>query len=269
MEANLADTEALVRYAASQGASLICLPEFFSCLELRDGTFEIGDRIEDEHPGLPVVQRLAEELRVWVQMGSLAIRSPAGKIHNRAYTIGSNGEIVAFYDKIHLFDVDLTNGERYRESETVEPGALAVTAETPWGTLGLSVCYDLRFARLYRALAHAGAQFLTVPAAFTKVTGQDHWHVLLRARAIETAAYVFAACQCGTHGEAESYGHSLIIDPWGRILAEAGEEPGVIVADIDPTKVAEARHMIPALTHDRDFSTPDSTVSEIKLAEGG
>lgn len=269
MAANLAEAESLVRHAAGQGASLICLPEFFSCLDFRDGTFDVGDRAEEEHPGLPLFRGIADELGVWIQMGSLAIRSPTGKIHNRAYMIDDRGGIAAFYDKIHLFDVDLAGGQSYRESRSVEPGASAVVTETPWGRLGLSVCYDLRFAQLYRALAHAGAEFVVVPAAFTKTTGQAHWHVLLRARAIETGSYVLAACQCGTHGEAESYGHSLIIDPWGCILAEGGEEPGVIVSDIDPAKVAEVRRMIPALTHDREFSVPDSDVPGIKLAAGG
>ncbi|MCE2492923.1 MAG: carbon-nitrogen hydrolase family protein [Alphaproteobacteria bacterium] len=268
MAANLAEAESLVRHAAGQGASLICLPEFFSCLDFRDGAFDVGDRAEEEHPGLSLFRGMADELGVWIQMGSLAIRSPTGKIRNRAYMIDDRGGIVAFYDKIHLSDVDLAGGQSYRESRSVEPGASAVVTETPWGRLGLSVCYDLRFAQLYRALAHAGAEFVVVPAAFTKTTGQAHWHVLLRARAIETGSYVLAACQCGTHGEAESYGHSLIIDPWGCILAEGGEEPGVIVSDIDPAKVAEVRRMIPALTHDREFSVPDPDVPGIKLAAG-
>ncbi len=269
MAANLAEAESLARRAADRGASLICLPEFFSCLDFRDGAFDVGARAEDEHPALPLFRGLARELGVWIQMGSLAVRSPDGKIRNRAYAIDDTGGIAAVYDKIHLFDVDLAGGESYRESETVEPGGSAVAVGTPWGVLGLSVCYDLRFAHLYRALAHAGARFLTVPAAFTRTTGQAHWHVLLRARAIETGCYVLAACQCGAHGEAESYGHSLIVDPWGRILAEGGEEPGVVVADVDPAGVAEARRMIPALTHDRTFSAPDRGALRIGLVAGG
>tara|TARA_B100000676_G_scaffold309751_1_gene374251 strand:- start:769 stop:1473 length:705 start_codon:yes stop_codon:yes gene_type:complete len=220
------------------------------------------------NPALPEIQSLSEELGIWVQMGSLAIRAPGEKIRNRAYVINKDGCVVAFHDKIHLFDVDLAGGESYRESESVEPGASAVVAATPWGALGLSVCHDLQFAYLYRALAHVGVHFLTVPAAFTKTTGQAHWHVLLRARAIETGAYVIAACQCSSHGEAESYGHSLIIDPWGEILSEGGEEPGVIIADIDPYRVAAARRMIPALTHDREFSISKMRTAGVALAAG-
>jgi len=268
MGANLDDAESLVRKAADEGAELACLPEFFSCLDFRNGAFDVGDIEDEDHPALPRFQGLAEELGIWIQMGSLAIRTPGGRIRNRAYAIDRDGRIAAYYDKIHLFDVDLAGGENYRESETVEPGSSAVVAATPWGILGLSVCYDLRFAHLYRTLAHAGAHFLTVPAAFTKTTGQAHWHVLLRARAIETGAYVIAACQCGRHGEAESYGHSLIIDPWGRILAEGGEEPGIVIAEVDPGQVQEARRMIPALTHDQEFSLAKTDVSDITLAAG-
>ena len=268
MDTNIGNVESLVREAAGGGAELACLPEFFSCLDLQDGRFDVGDLREEDHPALPRFQGLAEELGIWIQMGSLAIRQAGGKIRNRAYTIDTNGRIVAFYDKIHLFDVDLVGDESYRESENVEPGDSAVVAVTPWGTLGLTVCYDLRFPHLYRALAQAGAHFLTVPAAFTNTTGQAHWHILVRARAIESGAFVLAPCQCGSHGEAESYGHSLIIDPWGKILAEGGKEPGVIMADIDTTRVMEARRMIPALAHDREFHLPTTRATEIALVAG-
>jgi len=173
------------------------------------------------------------------------------------------GAIAARYDKLHLFDVDLADGESYRESALIEPGAQAVLATTPWATLGLSICYDLRFPQLYRSLAQAGAEVLTVPAAFTKTSGQAHWHVLLRARAIETGCFVLAPCQCGDHGGGhETYGHSLIIDPWGRVLADGGEEVGYITAKIDLAEVAKARAMIPALGHDRDFARPETGETE-------
>jgi predicted amidohydrolase len=258
METTLAKAADLVRQAAAEGADLICLPEYFSCLEVQDGVFELGARPEPEHPALPLMGELAANLGKWILLGSLAIETGTGKIRNRSYLLDAGGAVAARYDKIHLFDVDLEGGESYRESDGIEPGPAAETAATPWGLMGLTVCYDLRFAQLYRSLAQAGAEFLTVPAAFTKTTGQAHWHVLVRARAIETGSYVLAACQCGRHGESESYGHSLIVDPWGRVLAEGGEEPGFVLAEIDPARVAEARRMIPALEHDRNFADPDS-----------
>ncbi len=176
---------------------------------------------------------------------------------NRAYMLDPKGGIVARYDKIHLFDVDLKGGETYRESDTVRGGDRAVLAPTPWCLVGMSICYDLRFAYLYRALAQAGASFLTIPAAFTHTTGKAHWHILVRARAIETGCFVFAPCQSGTHAEGRrTYGHSLVVDPWGEVLADGGEEEGFVTAVIDPAKVEEARRMIPALRHDRAFKAP-------------
>jgi predicted amidohydrolase len=195
-------------------------------------------------------------------LGSLAIKAGPGKVTNRSYLVDAAGEIAARYDKLHLFDVDLADGERYRESAAVAPGSNAVVAPTPWATLGLSICYDLRFPYLYRALAQAGAQILTVPAAFARTTGQAHWHVLLRARAIETGCYVLAPCQCGTHGGGRpTYGHSLIVDPWGRILADGGDEPGIVTATLDLAEVAKARAMIPALQHDRAIAGPSVSAS--------
>ena len=244
--------------AHRDGADLICLPEFFSCLDMDETGIKVGAELESEHPALPRFSTLSREMGVWMLLGSLAIRAESGKLRNRSFLIDSGGDIVARYDKIHLFDVDLPNGEVYRESDVFEPGEQAVVAPTPWGLMGLSVCYDLRFANLYRALAQAGAQFLTVPAAFTKTTGEAHWHALLRARAIETGSYVFAPCQFGTHGKSVSYGHSLVIDPWGEILADAGDGSGYVVASIDVRRVSEVRSMIPALRHDRPFSQPAS-----------
>lgn len=249
---------ALVRAARDRGAALICLPEFFSCLYSDDRRFEVGARAEDAHPAIPRFRALAEELEAWILLGSLAIDAGAGKVYNRSYLLDPRGRIVARYDKLHLFDVDLAGGESYRESAWIEPGTAATLAPTPWGPLGLTICYDLRFAALYRALAQAGASFLTVPAAFTETTGKAHWHLLLRSRAIETGAYVLAPGQCGDPGGGRPcYGHSLIVDPWGRVLADAGEAPGFIVAEIDPGEVAKARAMIPSLTHDRDFTGPE------------
>jgi len=256
MNANLAQCDELVRDTHAAGAELICLPEYFTCLDVSSAGFEVGAWSEQDHPALAHYKALAQQLKTWLQLGSLAIKSDSNKILNRSYVIDDQGQTAARYDKLHLFDVDLSDGMSYRESDTVEPGDRAVVAATPWGHLGLSVCYDLRFAYLYRALAQAGAQFLTVPAAFTKTTGEAHWHILLRARAIETGSYVFAACQYGRHGKAETYGHSLIVDPWGEVLADGGDGAGFVTAEVDVAKVENARRSIPALTHDRPFAEP-------------
>ncbi len=249
---NIAICLRLAREAADRGARLIALPEYFSGLHTE------GYRIipvafpERDHPVLPAFSAAAKELGATILLGSLGIEAPDGRIFNRSYLIDRNGFVAARYDKIHMFDVDLGEGKVVRESATIAPGSEAVVAVAEGASLGLSICYDLRFAHLYRALAQAGADVLAVPAAFTKITGQAHWHVLNRARAIENGAFVIAPCQYGTlAGGAECYGHSLIIDPWGRILAEAGESEAVIVADIDLTEVAAARGRIPSLKHDR------------------
>jgi predicted amidohydrolase len=192
-------------------------------------------------------------------IGSMQIKIDATACANRSFLFDPQGRVVARYDKIHMFDVDLDGGESYRESRRFRAGDRAVLADTPWGKIGLTVCYDVRFAYLYRALAQAGASFIAVPSAFTVPTGKAHWSTLLRARAIETGCFVFAPAQCGLHAEGRrTYGHSLIVAPWGDVLAEAGEEPGVIHADIDPAKVEEARRMVPALRHDRRFSGPEA-----------
>lgn len=259
-EPNLKDCAELVREAAGRGAAFILLPEYFTGLDIQGHILIPEAFAETDHPALPLFAGLAQEHRAWILLGSLAITLEGGAIANRSYLLGPDGAIAARYDKVHLFDVDLAGGESYRESETIAPGACATVADLPWGRVGLSICYDLRFAQLYRALAKAGADFLTVPAAFTKTTGQAHWHVLLRARAIETGCFVFAPCQFGVHaGDRATYGHSLIIDPWGQVLADGGEDRGVAVAEVDPAAVARARAMIPALQHDRafDLSVPD------------
>jgi len=263
-EPNLKDCAELVREAAGRSAAFILLPEYFTGLDMQGQILIPEAFAEAEHPALPLFAGLARDHRAWILLGSLAITLEGGpgvseRIANRSYLLDPDGAVAARYDKIHLFDVDLPGGESYRESATIAPGACAAVADLPWGRVGLSICYDLRFAQLYRALAKAGADFLTVPAAFTKTTGQAHWHVLLRARAIETGCYVFAPCQYGVHaGERATYGHSLIIDPWGQVLADGGEERGVAVAEVDPAAVARARTMIPALQHDRAFDLAET-----------
>jgi predicted amidohydrolase len=208
---------------------------------------------EERDPTLLALREVAREQGVMVHLGSVAVKD-GDKIANRAFLIRQDGEIVASYDKIHLYDVDLPNGESWRESATYTGGERAVLAETPWGWLGMTICYDVRFAALYKALAENGASFLSAPAAFTKQTGEAHWHVLHRARAIETGSFMISAAQGGLHEDGrETFGHSLIVDPWGRILAEAGTEPGVILAEIDVSLVAEARGRIPTLKNARGF----------------
>jgi predicted amidohydrolase len=252
----------LAREAAAAGASLVCLPEYFSGIATEGSRLVPTAFREAEHPAIPAFAELARELGVWALLGSLAIRRPDGRIANRAYVVDAAGRIAARYDKIHLFDVDLGPGKDYRESDVIAPGSEAVVADTPWGGLGVSVCYDLRFPHLYRELAQAGASMLAVPAAFTRLTGTAHWHVLVRARAIENGAYVLAPCQNGTlEGGGECYGHSLIVDPWGEVLADGGEEEGFIIGDIHPAKVTEARRRIPALTHDRPFSVQGQEIT--------
>lgn len=255
---NIATLSQMIRDAAAAGADFVMMPETVGLMERRTRAVFEKTHLEDDDPGLAAFRALAAELGVWVLIGSLAIRVSDDKLANRSFLVNDMGEIVARYDKIHMFDVDLPNGESYRESKNYQPGATAIVAETPWGPLGMSVCYDLRFPYLYRALAKAGAQMLTVPAAFTRPTGEAHWHLLLRARAVETGCFVFAPAQCGTHVDGrETYGHSLVVAPWGEILEDGGEVPGVIMADIDFAQVVKARAAVPSLTHDRDFSGPD------------
>lgn len=251
---NLRQCEELVRAAAGQGADLLCLPEYFACLTRDDRELLARSFTEEEHPALPRFSALAAELGCWLLLGSLAVRVAPDKVNNRSYLLSAEGRVVATYDKLHLFDVTLAGGEAYRESAAVRAGDRAVVAQTPWGGLGLSICYDVRFAYLYRRLAKMGASFLATPAAFTQTTGQAHWHVLQRARAIETGCFVFAPGQCGVRpwGRA-TYGHSLIVDPWGEVLAEGGTEPGYVLAEVDPERVRRARAMVPALEHDRDL----------------
>jgi predicted amidohydrolase len=249
----------LIRAAAKEGAELIQLPEMVTMIEPQNPLVLEKAVPEAVDPGLAAFRALAKETGAWILVGSLLLKEPgADRVVNRSFLLDGSGAIVARYDKLHLFDVDLVSGEQYRESATVKPGDRAVLAPTPWGLVGLSICYDLRFAALYRALAQAGASYLSIPAAFTYTTGKAHWHVLVRARAIETGSWVFAATQSGTHAEGRrTFGHSLIVNPWGEVVADAGEEVGYVVAEIDPAKAAEARAMIPALKHDRKFAGPE------------
>ena len=262
-EPNLDKVLALARQAGDSGADLIMTPEATNFIESGKRRRDKA-RCEADDPFLAGMREFARESGAWVLLGSLVI-DPAGepgsegeeRLANRSFLIDAAGAIVARYDKIHMFDIDLPGGESYRESNAYRPGGSAVVAETPWGPLGLTVCYDVRFPYLYRALAKTGAEMLTVPSVFTVPTGRAHWHVLLRARAIENGCFVFAPAQWGEHtGGRKSYGHSLIVDPWGEVLADAGEGEGVVTAKIDPARIAEARKMVPSLQHDRGFAPP-------------
>ncbi len=257
----------MIREARAAGADFILTPENTGFVEPKRALIFEKAQPEESHPALPAFRSLARETGAWLLVGSLAVKLGGTTCANRSFLIDEAGDVVARYDKIHMFDVDLPGGESYRESATFRPGAEAVLAATPWGRLGMTVCYDLRFAYLHRALAQAGADFLSVPAAFTRPTGEAHWHVLLRARAIETGCFVFAPAQCGEHAEGRrTYGHSLIVAPWGEVLADGGEAPGVVLAAIDPARVAEARRMVPALRHDRPFTLVTADRSALRLA---
>jgi predicted amidohydrolase len=259
IEPNIRAAADLVRRARDAGADLIMTPEVSDMIEPKRALRLDKAREEAAHPMLAAFRALARETGAHLLLGSIMIRRTGEeRLANRSFLIAPDGNIVARYDKIHMFDVDLPGGESYRESAVFQPGEAAVVARLPWGMLGLTVCYDLRFPQLYRSLAQSGAEFLTIPSAFTVPTGKAHWHVLLRARAIENGCFVFAPAQCGEHAEGRrTYGHSLIVAPWGEILAEAvADEPGFVLADIDPAKVAEARRAVPSLRHDRAFAPP-------------
>ncbi|MFG1420809.1 carbon-nitrogen hydrolase family protein [Roseixanthobacter liquoris] len=257
--ANIQTASALIREAALAGAQYVQTPETTNLMEL-DRTL-LFDKLREEEADLALAafRDLARELKIHLHVGSLALKISEQRAVNRGFLIAPDGEIAARYDKIHMFDVDLGNGESYRESNSYRPGERAVTASVSGVKIGLTICYDLRFPPLYRALAESGADVLTVPAAFTRPTGEAHWHVLLRARAIENGAYVLAAAQGGRHENGrETYGHSLIVDPWGRVIAEGGTDPGVILAELDLREVAAARRRIPSLQHGRRFEVADS-----------
>jgi predicted amidohydrolase len=257
IERNIEALGQLVRRARDGGADFITTPEV--CLMIEQGAKRTRAKAfpEASHPGLAAFKGWARETGAWMLAGSLTILRDDDKLANRSYLIDPKGQVRAQYSKIHMFDVTLPNGETYRESNAYTPGEAAVLAELPWGRLGMTICYDMRFPHLYRDLAKQGADFLTVPSAFTRPTGRAHWEVLLRARAIETGCFVIAAAQCGEHaGGRTTYGHSLIVAPWGEVLCEGGELPGVVTATIDTDRIAEARGRVPSLTHDRPYAAP-------------
>lgn len=254
-EVNIADASAQIASAVADGAQFVLTPEMTNLLEEDKARLfaKVGTMADDK--AVLAFGTLAAKLEIHLLIGSLALQSGDGKLVNRSILFSPDGSIAAWYDKIHMFDVDLGEGEYYRESANYNAGNRAVVVDLPWGKLGMSICYDVRFAHLYRQLAKSGVKFLSVPAAFTVPSGKAHWHILLRARAIETGCYVFAPAQTGAHENGrETFGHSLIISPWGEIIAEAGEKPEIIFADIDVSKVDEARAKIPALQHDREIS---------------
>jgi len=262
VKTNIINASALVREAHKSGATLIVLPEVTNIIDMDRSAMAEKLSAEVDDISLVAFCTLAVELKVWLLLGSLGLKhetalNAEGKpmFANRSFLIGDDGVVRNRYTKIHLFDVDLGAGETYQESKSYEPGNETVVADTPWGKLGMTICYDIRFPHLYRKLAQAGAKFLSIPAAFARPSGKAHWHVLMRARAIENGCYVFAAAQCGEHGGGRStYGHSLIVDPWGEILADGGTEIGFVLAEIDTSLVDKVRQKIPSLTHDRDYS---------------
>src|SRR5262245_31303643 len=251
---NIADASALIRQAAGHGAELIATPEMTTLLDRKPGAVWDKSTTEDADPGLPAFRALAKDLGVTLLIGSIAIRAGDHKCANRSFLIGPDGAVIASYDKIHMFDVQLNAGNVYRESDSFAAGDRTVIAQLPAGPLGLTVCYDVRFPDLYRQLAVGGAKVIAVPAAFTRITGEAHWHILLRSRAIETGCFIIAPAQGGKHEDGrETYGHSLIIDPWCEVIADAGVDPGIITATLDLTKVDEVRGKIPSLKHIRGF----------------
>jgi len=252
---NIRDAAHWIRAAAKDGAQFVATPEN-TTLMAPDGGAKLAHSYDEAHdPALPVFAELAKELGIWLLIGSLAIKVSDTKTANRSFLFSPDGKVAVRYSKIHLFDVNLPSGERYRESSTVAGGDEAQVADTPWGRIGLSICYDIRFPQLYRQMAKKGAFAFTAPSAFTETTGKAHWHVLLRARAIENGAFMIAPAQGGLHANGRrTYGHSLIVSPWGEILAEGGTEPGIFAAEIDPRLSEDARGKVPSLEHDRSFT---------------
>lgn len=263
--ANLRLVEGYIREAHAGGAQFILTPETTNIISSSRKQQAEVLHTEADDPTLAALEVLAKELQVWLLIGSLGLKTQDadGRFANRSILIDPNGEITARYDKIHMFDVDLGNGEIYRESSAYRPGTKAVLAKTDFANIGMTICYDMRFPDLYRQLAQAGAEILTAPAAFTVPTGRAHWHAILRARAIENGCFVLAPAQCGTHdwgreSRRETYGHSLAISPWGQVLADGAETQGVTFVDLDLNDVAKARAKIPSLRHDREFEPPEA-----------
>jgi predicted amidohydrolase len=263
---NIETVERMVREAARLGANYVQTPEMTNIVERKREALAAAIRPEKDDPAVERFAKLAAELKIVLHIGSLALKAADGKIANRALLFGPSGNILARYDKIHLFDVDLPNGESWRESAVYHPGDRAIVVDLPWLKLGVSICYDVRFPHLYRAQAHAGATALTAPAAFTRQTGEAHWHVLQRARAIENGAYVISAAQAGLHADGrETFGHSMIVSPWGEVLAEGGGEgPEVIVAAIEPAKSSDARQRIPSLANERPFALQEARSAPLR-----
>ena len=264
-KANIVTMEELARDAASRGATYIQTPEMTGCLMRDKAALMASLKSGTDDPVVAAASNLASELGVWFHLGSTPIDAGDGMAANRAFVFSPDGALLTTYDKIHMFVVDLDKGESWRESATYRPGKRAVTVEIADARFGLAICYDIRFPQLFRAQALAGAQVLTGPAAFTRQTGEAHWHVLQRARAIENGAFVISAAQGGKHEDGrETYGHSLVVDPWGQILAEAdGDEPGIVLAEIDPAESARARAKVPNLKNARDFQIEDATPSTV------
>lgn len=257
--ANLPITQGFIREAALGGAQFVLTPEVTNCLSSSRRHQQAVLQHQDEDQTLKGLRVSAAEHGIWLLIGSLALKTQDadGRFANRSFLIAPDGSIKAWYDKIHMFDVQVGDGHQYRESHTYQPGEEPVLVDTPWGRFGMTICYDIRFAYLYRKLAHAGAKMIFAPAAFTKVTGEAHWHVLQRARAIETGTFIVSAAQTGTHeGGRQTYGHSVIVDPWGKILSDGGEEVGVSMAEVDLAEVEAARGKVPSLTHDRELGEP-------------
>jgi deaminated glutathione amidase len=268
--ANLDTAVKLIGDAKAAGADYVQTPEMTNIMDIKRERLFAAMVPEEEDTSLARFRELARALGIWLHIGSLGIKVSPDRAANRSFLIDPAGEIVARYDKIHMFDVDLANGESYRESRNFRPGESAIAADLPWGRLGFTICYDLRFPSLYRALAEAGASFIAIPAAFTKQTGEAHWHVLIRARAIENGCYVFAAAQGGMHENGRAtFGHSLVVDPWGRIVAEGSTEPGVVIAKIDPAEVAAARGRVPSLQHGRRFDIVEPLAEPIAFKAVG
>ncbi|RUO98637.1 carbon-nitrogen hydrolase family protein [Hyphomicrobium sp.] len=260
VDRNVADAISLIDEAAAQGAQYVQTPECTTLMELDQARLMAETKPEGSNAALEAFTAAARKKQIWLHIGSMAVKVGERRLANRSYVIAPDGTIAARYDKIHMFDVDLGGGEAYSESVNYQAGPTAMLTDLPWGRLGLTICYDLRFPALHRALAKAGAKLIAGPAAFTRTTGEAHWHTLLRARAIETCAFVLAAGQGGLHENGrETFGHSLIISPWGEVLAEAGIDPQVVIADIDTAYVDQIRRKIPSLTHDRDFSVVIAT----------
>ena len=256
-DANLATLSAMTREAAAGGAKFILSAEYALMMDGSGRTMREKALAPDGEPALSALTALSRELGVWQLAGSLTLKSDDGRMFNRSLLVSAEGKVVAAYDKIHMFDATLPSGTVIKESSAYRPGERAVVAQTPWGGLGMTVCYDLRFPQLYRALAQRGATMLAIPSSFQSETGKAHWHVLLRARAIENAAFVIAPALCGDHpGKRVTYGHSLVVDPWGGVLADGGEAPGIVYADLDLAQVEKVRGMLPSLTHDRPFGPP-------------